>query len=77
MVNEQYSLLKTYFFFLRLEQSKGLETDHDEPNLSQEIHAKLSNLMEKVTPADMKNDMIGKLYIHTFLLLLHKIKNIV
>ncbi|XP_053617698.1 uncharacterized protein LOC128679445 isoform X2 [Plodia interpunctella] len=40
-----------------LENAKGLETDHDEPNLSQEIHSALSKTVESVTPADLKNDM--------------------
>lgn len=39
-----------------------METDHDDPNLSQQIHSKLSKLIEKDTPADLKADMSGKNY---------------
>ncbi|CAK1544516.1 unnamed protein product [Leptosia nina] len=40
-----------------LEEAKGIESDHDDPNLSQEIHNALSKLVESQTPADLKVDM--------------------
>ncbi|CAH0724656.1 unnamed protein product, partial [Brenthis ino] len=40
-----------------LECARGLESDHDDPNLSQEIHSRLSKLIETQTPADLKTDM--------------------
>ncbi|XP_062524552.1 uncharacterized protein LOC101739332 isoform X3 [Bombyx mori] len=40
-----------------LEAAKGLESDHDDPNLSQEIYSTLSRLVENVTPDDLKTDM--------------------
>ncbi|VVC95539.1 unnamed protein product [Leptidea sinapis] len=40
-----------------LEEAKGLESDHDDPNLSQEIHSRLSKLVEGQVPQDLKNDM--------------------
>ncbi|XP_073958445.1 uncharacterized protein [Choristoneura fumiferana] len=40
-----------------LEKAKGLDSDYDDPNLSQEIHSKLSKMMEGVTPADLKEEM--------------------
>ncbi|XP_059048056.1 uncharacterized protein LOC131843429 [Achroia grisella] len=40
-----------------LEKAKGLETDHDEPNLSQEIHSSLSKLIQGQTPDELKADM--------------------
>lgn len=43
----------------RLENAKGLENDHDDPNLSQEIHSALSKLVEGLTPADLKDDIKG------------------
>lgn len=36
-----------------------MESDHDDPNLSQEIHGVLSKLMENETPSDIKADMTG------------------
>ncbi|CAH4028968.1 unnamed protein product, partial [Pieris brassicae] len=44
-----------------LEDAKGVESDHDDPNLSQEIHSALSKLVEGQTPADLKEDMKGTL----------------
>lgn len=46
-------------FLNRLEAAKGLESDHDDPNLSQEIYSTLSRLVENVTPDDLKTDMKG------------------
>ncbi|KAM3967602.1 uncharacterized protein ACR2FA_011155 [Aphomia sociella] len=40
-----------------LEKAKGLESDQDEPNLSQKIHSSLSKLVDGQTPADLKTDM--------------------
>lgn len=42
-----------------------MESDYDDPNLSQEIHSKLSKMMEGVTPADLKEEMAGILFILT------------
>ncbi|XP_050670944.1 uncharacterized protein LOC126969522 isoform X2 [Leptidea sinapis] len=44
-----------------LEEAKGLESDHDDPNLSQEIHSRLSKLVEGQVPQDLKNDMTDTL----------------
>ncbi|CAB3239752.1 unnamed protein product [Arctia plantaginis] len=41
----------------KLQVAKGLETDHDDPNLSQEIQSQLENLMAGSTPEDLKTDM--------------------
>ncbi|KAL0901786.1 hypothetical protein ABMA27_006959 [Loxostege sticticalis] len=40
-----------------LEQAHGLDSDHDDPNLSQQIHSSLSKSVDSVTPADLKTDM--------------------
>ncbi|CAG9581114.1 unnamed protein product [Danaus chrysippus] len=40
-----------------LEKSHGLESDHDDPNLSQEIHSNLSKLVDQQTPPELKTDM--------------------
>ncbi|XP_047985197.1 uncharacterized protein LOC125225496 isoform X3 [Leguminivora glycinivorella] len=40
-----------------LEKSRGMETDHDDPNLSQEVHAKLTDLVKAATPDELKTDM--------------------
>ncbi|XP_063616766.1 uncharacterized protein LOC134789969 [Cydia splendana] len=40
-----------------LEKAKGLEADHDDPNLSQDIHSKLSNSVKTATPDELKTDM--------------------
>ncbi|XP_061708235.1 uncharacterized protein LOC133518590 [Cydia pomonella] len=45
-----------------LEKSKGMETDHDDPNLSQDIHSKLSDLVKAATPDELKTDMAGKFH---------------
>lgn len=46
-------------FIHRLENAKGLESDHDDPNLSQEIHANLTKLTQNQTPPELKEDMKG------------------
>ncbi|XP_060804628.1 uncharacterized protein LOC132901760 [Amyelois transitella] len=40
-----------------LQKAKGLETDHDEPNLSQAIHASLTKTVESTTPPELKAEM--------------------
>ncbi|CAH2102812.1 unnamed protein product [Euphydryas editha] len=40
-----------------LKNAKGLDAEYDDPNLSQEIHSKLSHLVATQTPADLKPDM--------------------
>ncbi|CAH0695043.1 unnamed protein product [Spodoptera exigua] len=42
-----------------LERAEGLESDHDDPNLSQEIHATMTELVKNQFPEDMKKDMDG------------------
>ncbi|KAG6447404.1 hypothetical protein O3G_MSEX004948 [Manduca sexta] len=55
---EKDKLRKTYSKAANeLEEAKGLDNDHDEPNLSQEIHANLTQLVENVTPNELKTDM--------------------
>nr|XP_034833589.1 uncharacterized protein LOC117990233 [Maniola hyperantus] len=41
----------------QLEKASGLDSDHDDPNLSQEIHYKLTNLVQTQTPAELKSEM--------------------
>ncbi|KAH9631519.1 hypothetical protein HF086_004680 [Spodoptera exigua] len=48
-----------YHFFIRLERAEGLESDHDDPNLSQEIHATMTELVKNQFPEDMKKEMDG------------------
>lgn len=38
-----------------------MESDHDDPNLSQEIHSKLKKLVETKTPPELKAEMAGKI----------------
>ena len=64
MVETTSAQLLNFFFqkifpIHRLENARGLESDHDDPNLSQEIHSNLSKLTENQTPADLKVDMKG------------------
>ncbi|RVE54467.1 hypothetical protein evm_000952 [Chilo suppressalis] len=46
---------------IELERAKGLESDHDDPNLSQEIHSALSKTVQSVTPDELKADMTESL----------------
>ncbi|XP_045781154.1 uncharacterized protein LOC123878114 isoform X2 [Maniola jurtina] len=41
----------------QLEKARGLDSDHDDPNLSQEIYSKLMNLVQTQTPAELKSEM--------------------
>lgn len=50
-----------FIIFSRLEKAKGMESDHDDPNLSQEIHSKLKTLVETKIPAELKAEMEGKI----------------
>ncbi|XP_072937284.1 uncharacterized protein [Epargyreus clarus] len=40
-----------------LEDARGLDSDHDDPNLSQDIHSNLSKLVDNITPNELKQDM--------------------
>lgn len=54
-----FSRVLTAILTFRLEQAHGLDSDHDDPNLSQQIHSSLSKSVDSVTPADLKTDMKG------------------
>lgn len=68
VLNSFKNHLLNFVKLLRLKNAKGLESDYDDPNLSQEIHSKLSHLVATLTPADLKKDMSGILLIKFILI---------